>query len=100
MNVKNAVRKCIAPLVELGEKYGTAFLIVVHTDNQRPIPGRKKISNSADIWNIGRSVLRVGKAEEKDINYILHEKSNYGQLCKTVLYRVEDEKIVFEGYSD
>lgn len=99
MNVKNAVRKCIAPLVELGEKYGTAFLIVVHTDNQRPIPGRKKISNSADIWNIGRSVLRVGKTEEKDINYIFHEKSDYGQLCKTVLYRVEDERVIFERQS-
>ena len=100
MNVKNAVRKCIAPLVGLGEKYGTAFLIVVHTDNQRPIPGRKKISNSADIWNIGRSVLRVGETEEKNINYIAHEKSDYGQLCKTVLYRVEDERVVFEGYND
>lgn len=100
MNVKNAVRNSIAPLVGLGEKYGTAFLIVVHTDNQRPIPGRKKISNSADIWNISRSVLRVGKTEEKDINYISHEKSNCGQLCKTVLYRVEDERVVFEGYND
>ena len=100
MNVKNAVRNCIAPLVGLGEKYGTAFLIVVHTDNQRPIPGRKKISNSADIWNIGRSRLRVGKTEEKDINYIAHEKSNYSQLGKTVLYRVEDERVVFEGYND
>ena len=80
----------------LGEKYGTAFLIVVHTDNQCPIPGRKKISNSADIWNIGRSVLRVGETEEKNINYIAHEKSDYGQLCKTVLYRVEDERVIFE----
>lgn len=96
MNVKNAVRNCIAPLVGLGEKYGTAFLIVVHTDNQCPIPGRKKISNSADIWNIGRSVLRVGETEEKNINYIAHEKSDYGQLCKTVLYRVEDERVIFE----
>lgn len=100
MNEKNAVRNCMTPLIGLGERYGTAFLIVVHTDNQRPIPGRKKISNSADIWNIGRSRLRVGKTEEKDINYIAHEKSNYSQLGKTVLYRVEDEKIVFEGYSD
>ena len=100
MNVKNAVRNCIAPLVGLGEKYGTAFLIVVHTDNQRPIPGRKKISNSADIWNIGGSRLRVGKTEEKDINYIAHEKLNYSQLGKTVLYRVEDERVVFEGYND
>lgn len=99
MNAKNAVRKCIAPLVGLGEKYGTAFLIVVHTDNKRPIPGRKKISNSADIWNIGRSVLRVGETEEKNINYIAHEKSDYGQLCKTVLYRVEDERVIFERQS-
>lgn len=100
MNEKNAVRNCISPLVGLGEKYGTAFLIVVHTDNQRPIPGRKKISNSADIWNIGRSRLRVGRTEEKNINYIAHEKSNYSQLRKTVLYRVEDERVVFEGYND
>ena len=100
MNVKNAVRNCMTSLIGLGERYGTAFLIVVHTDNQRPIPGRKKISNSADIWNIGRSRLRVGKTEEKDINYIAHEKSNYSQLGKTVLYRVEDERVVFEGYND
>ena len=24
----------------------------------------------------------------------------HGQLCKTVLYRVEDERVIFEGYSD
>lgn len=100
MSERNAMRNCMASLVGLGEKYGTAFLIVVHTNKQSSVFGRKRISDSADIWDISRSVLLVGETEEKGVNYISHEKSNYGRLWKTVLYSIEDERIVFRGYSN
>lgn len=100
MSERNTMRNCMESLVGLGEKYGTAFLIVAHTNKQSSVFGRKRISDSADIWDISRSVLLVGETEEKGVNYISHEKSNYGRLWKTVLYSIEDERIVFKGYSN
>ena len=100
MSERNTMRNCMESLVGLGEKYGAAFLIVAHTNKQSSVFGRKRISDSADIWDISRSVLLVGETEEKGVNYISHEKSNYGRLWKTVLYRIEDERIVFKGYSN
>lgn len=100
MSERNTMRNCMESLVGLGEKYGAAFLIVAHTNKQSSVFGRKRISDSADIWDISRSVLLVGETEEKGVNYISHEKSNYGRLWKTVLYSIEDERIVFKGYSN
>ena len=82
INEKNVIRNCMAPLIGLGEKYGTAFLIVTHSNKQYAALKQKKIEKSADIWNIGRSVLLVGETGESGINYIAQKKSNYSQLEK------------------
>ena len=99
MGQRNAMRDCLSPLVGYGEKYGTTFLIVVHSNKQSGIWGRKRIADSADIWDISRSVLMAGETNESGVRYLSHEKSNYGMTSDTVLYTIEDEIVKFVDYT-
>ena len=37
------------------------FLIIEHANKQSGVWGRKRIADSADIWDISRSVIMAGK---------------------------------------
>lgn len=100
MSERNAMRNCLRPLIGYGEKYGCTFLIVVHTNKQSGLWGRKRIADSADIWDIARSVMLAGETKEKNIRYISHEKCNYGMTGKTVLFSNETGWVEFKGYTD
>ena len=99
MGDRNAMRNCLSPLIGYGEKYGTTFLIVEHANKQSGVWGRKRIADSADIWDISRSVIMAGETNEKGIRYLSHEKSNYGPTGSTILYAIDDEVIRFKGYT-
>ena len=99
MGQRNAMRACLNPLIGLGEKYGTTFIIIVHTNKQAGLWGRKRIADSADIWDIARSVLITGETGD-GLRYISQEKSNYGPLAQTVLFKLDSGKIEFEGYTN
>ena len=99
MGDRNAMRSCMAPLIGHGEKYGVTFLIVEHANKQSGVWGRKRIADSADIWDISRSVIMAGETNEPGIRYLAHEKSNYGRTGSTILYAIEDEVIQFKGYT-
>lgn len=99
MGDRNAMRNCLSPLIGYGEKYGTTFLIIEHANKQSGVWGRKRIADSADIWDISRSVIMAGETNEEGIRYLSHEKSNYGPTGSTVLYTIVDEVIQFKGYS-
>lgn len=100
MGERNAMRSCLAPLVGYGEKYGTTFIIVVHANKQSGVWGRKRMADSADIWDISRSVIMAGETDEKPVRYLSHEKSNYSMTADTVLYTIEDEVVKFQSYTD
>ena len=99
MGDRNAMRSCLAPLIGYGERYGTTFLIIEHANKQSGVWGRKRIADSADIWDISRSVIMAGETSEGNIRYLSHEKSNYGHTKSSVLYAIEDELLVFKGYT-
>lgn len=94
MGQRNAMRNCLNPLIGLGEEYGTTFLIIVHTNKRQGVYGRNRIADSADVWDIARSVLITGKAKD-NVRYLSHEKSNYGEPGRTALYTIEDGIEVF-----
>ncbi|WKY46533.1 AAA family ATPase [Eubacteriaceae bacterium ES3] len=100
MAERNAMRSCLAPLVGYGEKYGTTFLIIVHSNKQGSVWGRKRIADSADIWDISRSVIMAGETQEKPVRYLSHEKSNYSMTSNTVLYTIDDEVVTFQSYTE
>lgn len=100
MGDRNAMRACTSPLIGYGEKYGATFVIIEHTNKQAGVWGRKRIADSADIWDISRSVLMAGETNEKGVRYITHEKSNYGVTGQSILYTIEDEVLRVIGYSE
>ena len=99
MGQRNAMRACMNPLIGLGKRYDATFLIIVHTNKQAGLWGRKRIADSADIWDLSRSVLIAGEAGD-GVRYISQEKSNYGALSQTVLFTLDTGKIEFQGYTD
>ena len=97
MSQRNEMRSCLEPLNVLAEKYGTTFLITVHTNKRAGASGRNRMADSADIWDIARSALIVGKTGDGDVGYISHEKSNYGEHEVTVLFRIVDGRVQSAG---
>ena len=97
---RSEMRGCMKKLHTYGEKYGTTFLIIMHTNKMQSVWGRSRLSDSSDIWDIARSVMIVGKADELGNRYISHEKSNYGPQEKTVLYSIVDEIVRYQSYTD
>ena len=98
MAKRKDMRDALNPLNALGAQYGTAFLMVMHT-NKSANSGRQRMADSSDIWDLGRSAFMAGRTKEDGICYLSHEKSNYGRLQKTILFSVTDTGIEFKGTS-
>ena len=99
MGQRNAMRGCLNPLIGWGEKYGCTFLIVLHTNKRQGVFGRNRVADSADIWDISRSVLIVGCTQDGK-RYLSHEKSNYGEMGETAIFTIDDGVAAFDSYSD
>ena len=100
MASRNAMRSCLAPLVTLGEELGTAFLIICHTNKRTGAADRSRLADSADIWDIARSVIFAGYTGDKAVRYLSQEKNNYTDLQETVLYGIDvGGKIVKKGHT-
>ena len=97
MGQRNQMRDCLAPFIGLGETYGTTFLIICHTNKRKGAYGRDRIADSADLWDIARSVLMCGYTDKPGQRYLSHEKSNYGELSETLLFSIKDGIIIDEG---
>lgn len=98
MAKRKDMRDALNPLNALGAKYGTTFLMVMHT-NKSALSGRQRMADSSDIWDLGRSALMAGRTKDEGIMYLSHEKSNYGRLQKTILFSVTDAGIEYKGTS-
>lgn len=98
MGSRNAMRDCMAPLISLGEEYGTTFLVICHTNKRKGAWGRDRIADSADLWDIARSVIMAGATGDRNIRYLSNEKNNYAQLQETILFTIgEDGQIMRTG---
>lgn len=89
MGSRNAMRHCMAPFITLGEEVGTTFLVVSHTNKRKGAYGRDRVADSADLWDISRSVIMAGYTEDQGIRYLSNEKNNYEQLQETVLFSID-----------
>lgn len=97
MAKRKDMRDALAPLNQLGAEFGTAFMLIMHT-NKSSNSGRQRMADSSDIWDLGRSALMAGHTKDKGIMYLSHEKCNYGKLQKTILFSIQDENVVeFRG---
>lgn len=95
------MRACLNGFVGLGEETGMSSLIIVHTNKRQGVYGRNRMADSADIWDISRSVLIAGECStEKEKRYLSHEKSNYGEPGETAIFTIDDGIAVFSEFSD
>ncbi len=94
MGSRNAMRDCTAPLIALGEEVGTTVLLVCHTNKRKGASGRDRIADSADLWDVSRSVLMAGWTDEHGIRYLSNEKNNYTQQQETILFSIDDDGLV------
>lgn len=100
MGSRNEMRDCMAPLIVLGEDVGTTFLVICHTNKRKGAYGRDRIADSADLWDIARSVIMAGYTESQGVRYLSNEKNNYSQLQETILFSINEAgQIVREGTS-
>ncbi len=100
MGSRNEMRDCTAQLITIGEDIDTTALIVCHTNKRKGAYGRDRIADSADIWDIARSVLMAGFTEDQGVRYLSNEKNNYAPLQETILFSIDgDEQIHKEGAS-
>lgn len=91
MGSRNEMRDCLAPLVSIGEDINTTALIICHTNKRPKAYGRDRIADSADLWDIARSVMMAGFTDEQGVRYLSNEKNNYGPLQETVLFTIDAE---------
>lgn len=99
MAKRKDMRDALNPLNALGAKFGTSFLMVMHT-NKSANSGRQRMADSSDIWDLGRSALMAGRTKDNEICYMSHEKSNYGPLQKTILFSITEDGVEFKGTSN
>lgn len=94
MGSRNAMRCALAPLIPLGEECGTTFLIICHSNKRKGASGRDRIADSADLWDISRSVMMAGYTQVKGIRYLSNEKNNYAALPDTVLFSINKSGLI------
>lgn len=100
MTKRNDMRQTLASLTKLGNQYGTSFILVMHTNKRDKVGSfRDKLSDSADLWDIARSVLAIGRNKDKEL-FITHEKSSYCIRQKAIVYSIIDGKIVRDYFDD
>lgn len=98
MGSRNEMRDCMAPLIALGEEFGTAFFIVCHTNKRMGASDRSRLADSADLWDVARSVLMMGYTGKPGQRYLSHEKNNYADRQETLLLSFgEGGQLVKEG---
>lgn len=97
MGYRNAMRMVLNPLIGYGEKYGTTFIILCHTNKRENSYGRNRVSDSSDIWDIARNVFIVGNTGTDNLRYMSHEKMNNAPTQLTTLFKIQDGAPVFDS---
>ena len=98
MGSRNAMRQCLNPLVGLCNKYGITIILIAHANKSTGTWGRKRLADSADLWDISRAVFLNGKLKN-GLFYTSQEKNNYAPLAKTLLFDLEGGKLNPKGFT-
>ena len=82
---RNEVRSVLHPLASVAAECNTAVLILMHTNKRSGVSGRNRMADSADIWDIMRSIIITGKTQDGTY-YASPEKSNNARQRETTLF--------------
>ena len=99
MSRRNQMRTAMKPLQVLSAEYDMPVLVVAHSNKRENAEnGRDKLADSADLWDIARSVIMVGYSEG-DTRFISLEKSSYADHLHTPtkLFSIDDGTVTVRG---
>ena len=102
MTSRQQTRKVLDRLVQLGQEYNTAFLLVCHTNKKGTDDWRQRVSGSADLPDIARSVIFTSYTEidaNHRIRFISNEKNSYAPLQQTLLYSFDERGLIRSGWT-
>ena len=105
MTSRQQSRETLDKLVRLGQQFNTAFLLVCHTNKRKTDDWRQRITGSADLPDIARSVIFTGMTgfrleTGERVQYISNEKNSYAPQETTVLYYLgAGGKVTYTGIS-
>ena len=108
MGSRNAMRAVVTPLRAAAKRLDFAALLVMHSNKRSSVAGRQRLADSADLWDLARSVLMLGVSKTEQKVYVSHEKSNYAAPVETILFTkesvfvegVQTVKAVFDSTTD
>lgn len=95
MSRRNQMRHAMKPLMTISSTYNLPVMVVVHTNKRQAAEsGRDKMADSADLWDIARSVIMLGYSERNE-RYISLEKSSYSNhtAVDSVLFSLENGRV-------
>ena len=87
------MREATAPLRAAGRQHGFSVLMVVHTNKSANVSGRKRLSGSADLWDVARSVMIMGRTKNEGKVYVSHEKVSNATPAETVLFTIAEAEV-------
>ena len=95
MSRRNQMRHAMKPLLSISSTFNLPIMVVVHTNKRQTAEsGRDKMADSADLWDIARSVIMLGFADRNE-RYISLEKSSYSNhtAVDSVLFSLENGRV-------
>lgn len=102
MGSRNEMRDALNSLITYGERYGCTFIICCHTNKRENASDRMRIADSADLWDLSRSVIMIGKTQGG--RYLSLEKANYvdggPESVNTIIYGLQDGVPSVISYTD
>lgn len=93
LNSRMKMREAATLLRAAGREHGFAVLMVVHTNKSTNTSGRKRLSGSADLWDVARSVMVMGRTKNDGKVYVSHEKASNATLAETVLFTIAEAEV-------
>jgi AAA domain-containing protein len=100
MHRANEMRAALEGITELAEQYNLAVLILCHLNKSSQAQAMYRTLGSIDIAAIARSILLVGPHPNKKSYALVHLKCSLGPKGPTMLYRIDDSGLHWEGPDD
>jgi len=102
INRVNCVRPVFQKIANMAKRCNCAFLLVSHVNKRaQGENANNAATGSADFINASRSAMQIVCDESKqDVRYCVHTKSNYAPYGRTIIYRIHNDGVVWDGFSD
>jgi hypothetical protein len=90
INHEQSIRSVLEPLVDIGQRLGTAFLLTRHLRKGSNGPAIDQGMGGAGVGNVCRSILRVDRhPNDRQFCLVSQVSTNLGPLANTLRFRME-----------